>query len=199
MTSTQAPLDQPLYGATLAQSVGRFFKKYATFSGRASRSEFWWVYLFITLVVFVFGMGVGILGTVTRGPNTPRDEPGPGALIVAVPFILFCLAIIVPAIALHVRRLHDVNLSGLLYLISFFPYLGGFVLMILAILPSNPAGARFDAGAGLASYPQGEYPPTPYPAAPSTTPGYTPAPPVQAGPPPAASPPPPAPVDPPSA
>ena len=195
MTSTQPPLDQPLYGATLGQAVGRFFKKYATFTGRASRSEFWWVQLFVFLIVFVAGVLFGILGTVTRGPNTPSDEPGPGALIVGIPMILFLLAIIVPGIALHVRRLHDVNLSGLLYLIVLFPYLGSLVLMIIAILPTNPAGARFDAGAAPVGYA-----PTPYPAAPNAAPGYTPAPPVQAGPPPQASPPPPAPpVDPPTA
>ncbi len=195
MTTVQPPLDQPLYGASPAQAVGRFFKKYATFSGRASRSEFWWVQLFLFLILFVGGLLFGILGAVTRGPDTPSDEPGPGALIVGIPLILVLLAIIVPAIALHVRRLHDANISGLLYLIALFPYAGGFVLMIIAILPSNPAGARFDAGAAPAGYPT-----TPYPAAPGETPGYTPAPPVQAGPPPQASPPPPVPpVTPPTA
>lgn len=195
MTLTQPPLDQPLYGASLPQAIGRFFKKYATFTGRASRSEYWWVHLFVFLILFIGGVLIGILGTVTRGPNTPSDEPGPGALIIGIPMILFGLAVIVPGIALHVRRLHDVNLPGLLYLIVLFPYLGIFVLQIIAILPSNPAGARYDAGAAPVGYA-----PTPYPAAPGATPGYTPAPPVQAGPPPQASPPPPAPpVDPPTA
>ena len=198
MSSIQPPLDQPLYDATLPQAVGRFFKKYATFSGRASRSEFWWVYLFIFVTYFIGGAGIGILGTLTRTAGAANDDPGPGALIFGVPLTLFILAIIVPAIALHVRRLHDVNFSGLLYLIVFVPYLGGFVLLILAILPSNPAGARYDAGSLSVPYPQGDIAPAPYPAAPSATPGYTPAPPVQAGPPPQASPPPPAPVDPPT-
>jgi uncharacterized membrane protein YhaH (DUF805 family) len=198
MTSIQPALDQPLYGATLTQAVGRFFRKYATFSGRASRSEFWWVYLFIAVVSFIGGIGMGLLGNATRSASTPSNEPGPGALIFGVPLILFFLAIIVPAIALHVRRLHDANFSGLLYLITLVPYVGSFVLLIFAILPSNPAGARFDAGAAPVGYPDASAPP--YPAAPGAAPGYTPAPPVQAGPPPAASPPPPAPpVDPPTA
>ena len=182
MTSTQPPLDQPLYGATLPQAVGRFFKKYATFSGRASRSEYWWVYLFIFVVIIVCGIGVGVLGNATQTEaDRAARQPGPGALIFAIPLIIFSLGIIVPAIALHVRRLHDVNISGLVYLITFVPYLGSFVLQILAILPSNPAGARFDAGAtpvGSAA-----------PGAPAAS-GYTTAPPVQAGPPPQAAPPP---------
>ena len=187
MTSTQPPLDQPLYGATLPQAVSRFFRKYATFSGRASRSEYWWVYLFIILVAIVGGIGVGVLGNATQtATDAAARQPGAGALIFGVPLIVFSLAIIVPAIALHVRRLHDVNLPGPLYLITLVPYLGGFVLLILAILPSNPAGARFDIGAAPAGYP--------------AAPGYTTAPPVQAGPPPQAAPPPVAPPsDPPTA
>lgn len=178
MTSTQPPLDQPLYGASLPQAVGRFFRKYATFSGRASRSEYWWVYLFIFVVVIVGTIGIGVLGSATQTEaDRAARQPGPGALVFAIPLIIFSLGIVVPAIALHVRRLHDVNISGLLYLITLFPYLGSFVLQILAILPSNPAGARFDAGAAPVGYP-------------AATPGSSPAPPVQAGPPPQAAPPP---------
>lgn len=189
MTTTQPPLDQPLYGATMPQAVSRFFRKYLVFSGRASRSEFWWVYLFIFIVTFVLTIGTVVLGAATQERGS--REPGPGALVFAIPLILFALAIIIPAISLHVRRLHDVNLSGLLYLITFVPYIGSFALLVLAVLPSNPAGVRFDAGAVAA-------PDSPYgtPGTPAAAPGYTPAPPappVQAGPPAQAAPPPPAP------
>ena len=189
MTSPQPPLEYPLYGATLPQAIGRFFTKYATFSGRASRSEYWWVYLFLTIITFIGFVGVAILGGATTGAR----EPGPGALIFGVPLMLFLLAVIVPAIALQVRRLHDANISGLLVLIGLVPQLGGVVLLILSVLPSSPAGVRYDAGAAQAVYPQGDAAPAPYPSAPSAAPGYTPAPPVQAGPPPQASPPPPVP------
>src|SRR6185312_8282818 len=47
------PLDQPLYGASFGQAIKRFFTKYATFSGRASRSEYWWVQLFNFIIVAV--------------------------------------------------------------------------------------------------------------------------------------------------
>src|SRR6218665_2902761 len=46
------PLWAPLYGATMRQAWTRFWKKYATFSGRASRSEFWFAYLWISILVF---------------------------------------------------------------------------------------------------------------------------------------------------
>ena len=89
MTQTQPPLDQPLYGASLPQAVGRFFRKFATFSGRASRSEYWWVYLFIFIVVIVGVIGIGVLGgaTQTEADRAAR-QPGPGALIFGIPLIV---------------------------------------------------------------------------------------------------------------
>jgi hypothetical protein len=57
------------------------------------------------------------------------------------------LAQIVPGIALAVRRLHDANLSGLLYLLVLVPSVGGLIVLVLHLLPSNPAGRRYDAGA----------------------------------------------------
>ena len=59
-TSDALILSRPLYGANFGQAVGRFFRKYATFTGRASRSEFWWVRLFLVLHG---SNGVTILGT----------------------------------------------------------------------------------------------------------------------------------------
>ncbi len=70
-------LDQPYYGAPLGAAVQRFFKKYATFTGRASRSEFWWWVLVNVVVVGV----LNILSAVTGGaggvdeygmPTAPR-------------------------------------------------------------------------------------------------------------------------------
>src|SRR5690606_29038768 len=97
MTQTQPPLDQPLHGASLPQAVSRFFRKYATFSGRASRSEYWWVYLFIILVSLVGAIGLGVLGNATQTPaDRAAGQPGAGSLIFGVPLIIFWLVIIVP-------------------------------------------------------------------------------------------------------
>lgn len=141
------PLDQPLYGASFGAAVARFWKKYAEFSGRASRSEYWWVQLFFLLLIVplfvVLGIDVALFGA-------NREGPGPVFAVFAVLFVLFMLAAIVPSIALFVRRMHDANLSGWLYLINLFPYLGSLVTLVLAILPSNPEGARFDRGAAAA-------------------------------------------------
>ena len=53
---TSAPSDRPLYGAGFGQAVRRFWSKYATFSGRASRSEFWWWQLANLLVAVVLAV-----------------------------------------------------------------------------------------------------------------------------------------------
>jgi uncharacterized membrane protein YhaH (DUF805 family) len=114
------------------------------------------VYVFLVLVFTVGAIGIALLGGAASGAR----DPGPGALILGVPLTLFLLVMIVPAIALLVRRLHDANFSGLLALVAIVPYLGFFVLLILALLPSNPAGAQYDAWGTPSAHPQSGVPPT---------------------------------------
>lgn len=64
-------LTLPLYGATFGQAVSRFYGSYARFSGRASRSEFWWVMLALKVVAFLCGAS-SVLGTL--GPQAPRRQ-----------------------------------------------------------------------------------------------------------------------------
>lgn len=144
--STEHPLDQPYYGVGPIEAVKRFFKNYAVFSGRASRSEYWWS----TLALGVIGGVLGLLALIAGAAGATTDaygesQPGVGFIPFAVLLLIFSLAIILPTIAITVRRLHDINQSGLLYLINFVPYVGSIVLLVLAILPSKPEGARFDA------------------------------------------------------
>ena len=69
-----------------------------------------------------------------------------------------------PSIALTVRRLHDVGYSGWLVLLGLIPSVGGLILLIFAVLPSSPAGAKYDPPSAYppASYPPAQYPPNPY-------------------------------------
>lgn len=141
---TDTALSQPLYGATFGQAVQRFFAKYATFSGRASRSEFWWVWLFLVLINLVF-VAVFVTVLVTTGtPTSTGVQPSGAEIPVYIVWALFELAIIIPAIAIAVRRLHDANFSGWMYLLHLIPSVGGLIVLILNLLPSNPEGARFD-------------------------------------------------------
>lgn len=147
MSNPAVPLDQPLYGATFGQAIGRFWKKYATFSGRASRSEYWWAYLFnviIGAVVWAIALGT-LLGGSHTDPTTGRMVPGGGYVVVAVIGSIWALAILIPSLAITWRRLHDTNKSGAFWFLGFIPFVGEIIVIVLLVLDSDPAGARFDA------------------------------------------------------
>lgn len=138
------PLDQPYYGAPLSAAVRRFFAKYATFTGRASRSEYWWWWLVAAVVNFV----LQILALVTGGLKAGSDGAvvvGTGlGIVFLVLVIIWGLGTIVPGIAVLVRRLHDSNHSGFWVFIGLVPLVGGLILFIFTLLGPNPEGARFD-------------------------------------------------------
>ena len=147
----ETPLWAPLYGATLQQAVQRFFKKYAIFSGRASRSEYWWwtlVSVGVSIILNVI-IGAGAGATTATSSLGSAPAPGPGAVVGYSLLVVWALATIVPSLALTVRRLHDVNQSGWLVLIGLVPFLGALALLVFMILPSNPAGQRFDQPGGV--------------------------------------------------
>src|SRR4051794_17713464 len=72
----EVPLSQPLYGATIGQAVRRFWKKYVTFTGRASRSEFWWWYLVAVLVSIVLNTINRLFAGPQPLPPTSQDQLG---------------------------------------------------------------------------------------------------------------------------
>jgi uncharacterized membrane protein YhaH (DUF805 family) len=142
----EPPLWAPYYGAPFPAAVRRFFKKYATFSGRASRSEYWWwtlVSVGVSIVVNII-IGAGAAATPASSSLGSTPAPGPGAIVGYILLVIWGLATIIPSLALTVRRLHDVNMSGWLVLLGLVPFLGALALLVFMILPSNPAGQRFD-------------------------------------------------------
>lgn len=112
-------LDKPYYGCGMMEAVRRAFLKYAVFSGRASRGEFWWWWLFQLLV------GIGV--TVVAAMLMLAGLPNPLLIIfIVVPYIIWNLVTLVPNLAVAVRRLHDTNKSGWLVLIPAVPWLINF-------------------------------------------------------------------------
>jgi uncharacterized membrane protein YhaH (DUF805 family) len=83
-------------------------KKYATFSGRASRSEYWWFQLFYWIALVVVGILTVALAAVFDANAT--------SLFIFIPIGLLVLAMLLPVIALQVRRFHDRDMSGWWYL-----------------------------------------------------------------------------------
>lgn len=115
------------------EAVRTCLSKYATFSGRASRSEYWWFYLFCALLVGA-AMVVDVL-MLGYDPDVPT----------AVPWLTFLaiLAIVLPSLAAAIRRLHDTDKSGWWYLISLVPFVGGIVLLIFLVIAGTDGDNRF--------------------------------------------------------
>jgi len=100
-------------------------KKYAVFSGRARRKEYWFFSLFNLIIGFVLGVVEVLVG-------------GPGIV-----GMLYGLAVIIPALAVSVRRLHDTDRSGWWLLIALIPVVGAIVLLIFMVLDSSPGENQY--------------------------------------------------------
>jgi len=138
----------PRPSVSMVQAVKLWLKNWKNFSGRASRSEYWWVALANVIVMAVLGT-IFMVAFVAVAAATNGSDTAMGVLLVAVwgVMALVGLATIVPSLSLGIRRLHDTNQSGWLYLVSFIPYVGSIILIVLMAQASNPAGARFDDAA----------------------------------------------------
>ncbi|MCU1054800.1 DUF805 domain-containing protein [Stenotrophomonas maltophilia group sp. RY12688] len=109
--------------------------RYAQFTGRASRSEFWWFQLFIMIVslpLYLLSFYAGYSGS--QGL----------ALVVTGLGVVMCLAFVLPSIAATIRRLHDTDRSGWWLLLGFVPFVS-LVLLVFLLLPGTPGGNRFGA------------------------------------------------------
>ena len=123
------------------QAVKNFVRKGTTFSGRASRSEYWWIALYTAVLSGAYTLAED------RGYLDWPDTTGGMAivlLVLALVVLLLTVLLAIFSIALGVRRLHDCNLSGWWYLLALLPPLGTIALLVLAALPPDPRGVRFD-------------------------------------------------------
>ena len=106
-------------------------KKYACFSGRARRQEFWLFVLFNFIAGIVVGVISGVLVSVTN--------------VAAFAFLgtIYNLAVLIPGFAVLFRRLHDTGRSGWWWLIGFIPLIGAIVLIIFCCLDSQPGENQY--------------------------------------------------------
>ena len=109
----------------------RPLQKYADFSGRAPRAEYWWFYL-LTMIAFVVAIFLdGMIGS---------DFGGTGyGMITAIAG----LALIIPSIAVGIRRLHDTDRSGWWLLIALVPLVGAIVLLVFYVTEGTKGENRF--------------------------------------------------------
>lgn len=109
----------------------KVLRQYADFSGRARRKEYWMFVLFNILFAT-------ILGLVDQGIGTFNDLTGYGMLSG-----IYTLVILIPAIAVGVRRLHDVGKSGWMLLIGLIPLIGFIWLLVLFVTDSDPGTNKY--------------------------------------------------------
>lgn len=101
-------------------------KKYATFSGRATRSEYWYFVLFNIIIGIILGVISGVIG----------DKYN----ILGNVYQLF---VFIPSLAVLVRRLHDVNKSGWFIFIGLIPLVGAIWLLVLACTDSQSGSNQY--------------------------------------------------------
>jgi uncharacterized membrane protein YhaH (DUF805 family) len=106
-------------------------RKYAVFEGRARRMEYWMFVLINCLIVVVLSVVDTVVGLFSLGNSV-------GALTG-----LYWLVVLVPSVAVTVRRLHDTDRSGWWALLALLPVLGTIVLFVFCVLDGTPGANRF--------------------------------------------------------
>lgn len=112
----------------MVDAYKRFLSNYFNFKGRSTRSDYWYVVLANMLIGFVLGLI--------------------GGMVEGLAFLggLYTLAVLIPGIALVVRRFHDINKSGWWYFIAFVPLVGFIVMLVFlctaSVNENNKYGER---------------------------------------------------------
>ena len=119
-----------------AEAIKSFWSNYATFKGRARRSEYWFIQLFLIIT----NVAVGAIDLALMNGDVDRFIANGGGGIVGLVWILVT---IVPALAVLVRRLHDTGKSGWWVLMGFVPFAGAIVLFVFTVLDSTPGENKY--------------------------------------------------------
>ena len=106
-------------------------KKYAVFSGRARRKEYWYFYLFNTIIEVALMLVDYMIGWYSI-------EGGIGVLSA-----IYVLGIMIPGIAVSIRRLHDTGRSGWWLLIGLIPFIGAIVLLVFMVQDSKQGENKY--------------------------------------------------------
>lgn len=114
---------------SFGQAVSTCFSKYGTFSGRASRSEFWWFYLLYVIAALL----ATFIDQVVINSGS----------FVSIASLLVTVVFIVPFLAVGARRLHDTSKSGWLLLLGLIPCVGGIILLVFFLMPTKPGENQY--------------------------------------------------------
>lgn len=115
----------------MIRAYKNFFKGYADFTGRSTRSDFWWVWLmnsilFLPLYIFYFQMALN---------DTEETDPILGVAIISV-YMILAIVLFTPSLAVKVRRLRDAGFHWAFIFLHFVP-MGGLALLVLLAMPTK--------------------------------------------------------------
>lgn len=115
----------------MIQAYKNFFKGYADFTGRSTRSDFWWVWLmnsilFLPLYIFWFQMALN---------DSRETDPILGVAIISV-YMILAIVLFTPSLAVKVRRLRDAGFHWAFIFLYFVP-MGGIALLVLLAMPTK--------------------------------------------------------------
>ena len=113
-------------------------KKYAVFSGRARRTEYWMFLLGTVLIALVLGVIDGIVGVALDSDLSLLST-------------VYALAVLIPSLAVSVRRLHDTSRSGWWLLLGLVPIIGVIVLLVFMVQDSHPGDNQYGPSPKLAA------------------------------------------------
>jgi uncharacterized membrane protein YhaH (DUF805 family) len=120
------------------------YRRYADFSGRSRRKEYWMFVLFSIIVYAVCGALI-VAGGALNGvdPNTGAPQFGVLAWLGFGLLGIFALGSLVPGLAVQIRRLHDQDKSGWFWLMAFIPYAGSIIIIVFMCIEGTKGENRF--------------------------------------------------------
>lgn len=115
-------------------------KRYADFQGRSRRMEYWTFAVFITLIAFAWSTVAALVGGLSTIEGGEWSTP---FMLWALVGGLAYLAMLIPGLAVMIRRLHDRDLTGWFALLNFVPYIGGIIIFVLMLLPGTSGPNKY--------------------------------------------------------
>lgn len=126
---------------SLGESLTSVFNKYATFTGRARRSEYWWFAVCYFGLTFLFNIGqMGMMIQVLSGEMLPND---PSYLLMLMASVVIGLGLFLPALAVTVRRFHDIGKSGWNILWAAIPLIGAIIVLVWMCQDSDVVANKY--------------------------------------------------------
>jgi uncharacterized membrane protein YhaH (DUF805 family) len=118
-------------------------KKYVVFNGRATRSEYWYFVLFSTIISMIL-MGIDIAMGSGSAESTVNADTGVAMNMSAgILTGIYSLGVLLPSLAVLIRRLHDTDHSGWWVFISLIPLIGAIILLVFLVKDSTPGDNQY--------------------------------------------------------